>query len=92
MFKTNLEWSYLNSNDLCVHRMVRRDDMRKTGESKTAVDVARYVSHFAVLSIGLIILLYAYTYELCSCHNFAVVQLVEALRYKPEGRRFDSRW
>ena len=21
-----------------------------------------------------------------------VVQLVEALRYKPEGRRFDSRW
>jgi hypothetical protein len=22
----------------------------------------------------------------------AVVQLVEALRYKPEGREFDSRW
>jgi hypothetical protein len=22
----------------------------------------------------------------------AVAQLVEALRYKPEGRRFDSRW
>jgi hypothetical protein len=23
---------------------------------------------------------------------YAVAQLVEALRYKPEGRRFDSRW
>jgi len=23
---------------------------------------------------------------------YAVVQLVEALRYKPEGRGFDSRW
>jgi hypothetical protein len=24
--------------------------------------------------------------------GYAVAQLVEALRYKPEGRRFDSRW
>ena len=24
--------------------------------------------------------------------NFSVAQLVEALRYKPEGRGFDSRW
>ena len=24
--------------------------------------------------------------------GYAVVQLVEALRYKPEGRGFDSRW
>jgi hypothetical protein len=24
--------------------------------------------------------------------SFAVAQLVEALRYKPEGRGFDSRW
>jgi len=27
-----------------------------------------------------------------SIWGHAVVQLVEALRYKPEGRRFDSRW
>jgi hypothetical protein len=25
-------------------------------------------------------------------HEYAVAQLVEALRYKPEGRGFDSRW
>jgi hypothetical protein len=25
-------------------------------------------------------------------YGYAVVQLVEALRYKPEGRGFDSRW
>jgi len=25
-------------------------------------------------------------------HNYAVAQLVEALRYKSEGRGFDSRW
>ena len=24
--------------------------------------------------------------------RYAVAQLVDALRYKPEGRRFDSRW
>jgi hypothetical protein len=24
--------------------------------------------------------------------GYAVVQLIEALRYKPEGRGFDSRW
>ena len=27
-----------------------------------------------------------------SCSGHAVAQLVEALRYKPEGRGFDSRW
>jgi len=26
------------------------------------------------------------------CRGHAVAQLVEALRYKPEGRGFDSRW
>ena len=26
------------------------------------------------------------------CKGHAVAQLVEALRYKPEGRGFDSRW
>jgi hypothetical protein len=26
------------------------------------------------------------------CSNYAVAQLIEALRYKPEGRGFDSRW
>ena len=26
------------------------------------------------------------------CGGYAVAQLVEALRYKPEGRGFDSRW
>jgi len=27
-----------------------------------------------------------------NCRGHAVAQLVEALRYKPEGRGFDSRW
>jgi len=31
--------------------------------------------------------------EIVSCAMYhAVAQLVEALRYKPEGRGFDSRW
>ena len=30
-------------------------------------------------------------YERCFIRNI-VVELVEALRYKPEGRGFDSRW
>jgi len=30
--------------------------------------------------------------ELCFQKWHAVAQLVEALRYKPEGRGFDSRW
>ena len=74
-----------------MHRMARRAGVRKTGESKPLLTSHDDVSRFAELGIGLIILLYAYTYELCSCHNFAVVHLVEALRYKPEGRGFDSR-
>jgi hypothetical protein len=28
----------------------------------------------------------------CSKRGFAVAQFFEALRYKPEGRGFDSRW
>ena len=28
----------------------------------------------------------------CVLHKFVPMQLVEALRYKPEGREFDSRW
>ena len=28
----------------------------------------------------------------CTVSRLAVAQLVEALRYKPEGRGFDSRW
>jgi hypothetical protein len=28
----------------------------------------------------------------CVAVGYAVAQLVEALRYKPEGRGFDSRW
>ena len=27
-----------------------------------------------------------------NCQSVGCAQLVEALRYKPEGRRFDSRW
>jgi hypothetical protein len=37
---------------------------------------------------GVIIRLDLRTYE----NKHAVAQLVEALRYKPEGRGFDSRW
>jgi len=33
-----------------------------------------------------------YYRESSLCRGYAVVQLVEALRYKPEGRGFDSRW
>ena len=30
--------------------------------------------------------------SICICKGHAVAQSVEALRYKPEGRGFDSRW
>ena len=30
--------------------------------------------------------------SLVLCISFGVAQLVEALRYKPEGRGFESRW
>ena len=30
--------------------------------------------------------------SVCAMEGYAVVQLVEALRYKSEGRGFDSRW
>ena len=32
-----------------------------------------------------------FIFAICG-RGHAVAQLVEALRYKPEGRRFDSRW
>jgi hypothetical protein len=31
-------------------------------------------------------------YSIIECMGYAVAQLVEALRYKPIGRGFDSRW
>jgi len=37
-------------------------------------------------------LLYGKKNEVLSKMGHAVAQLVEALRYKPEGRGFDSRW
>ena len=33
-----------------------------------------------------------FRYIMISVRGHAVAQLVEALRYKPEGRGFDSRW
>jgi len=33
-----------------------------------------------------------YCIHVDSRRSYAVAQLVEALRYKPEGRGFDSRW
>jgi hypothetical protein len=45
-----------------------------------------YISKFKLLFSFNI--LDAITYKL----EYAVAQLVEALRYKPEGRGFDSRW
>jgi len=36
--------------------------------------------------------IYIYILSYTSFDLNAVAQLVEALRYKPEGRRFDSRW
>jgi hypothetical protein len=37
--------------------------------------------------------LYLYLYLLVDCWGtLLVAQLVEALRYKPEGRKFDSQW
>jgi hypothetical protein len=37
-------------------------------------------------------LVLALTFVYCRIKGHAVAQLVEALRYKPEGRGFDSRW
>ena len=36
--------------------------------------------------------IYIYIYIYIGRRGHAVAQLVEALRYKPEGRGFDSRW
>ena len=33
-----------------------------------------------------------YSQQYDAAWRYAVAQLVEALRYKPEGRGFDSRW
>ena len=42
------------------------------------------------MCVYIYIYIYIYIYMcVCVCGH-AVVQLVEALRYKPEGRRFDS--
>ena len=38
------------------------------------------------------VLLKAYYYGLLPTRGHAVAHLVEALRYKPEGREFDSHW
>ena len=44
--------------------------------------------HAAFKLSGLII----FTIYTITIKGYAVAQLVEALRYKPEGRGFDSRW
>jgi hypothetical protein len=46
----------------------------------------------AALQLGSQIFLFLYEITLTSYLIFVVAQLVEALRYKPEGRGFDSRW
>ena len=46
--------------------------------------VAQHLNHCATAVPGFI--------ELLNFLGYAVAQLVEALRYKPEGRVFDSRW
>ena len=33
-----------------------------------------------------------FLYKACQGKGYAMAQLFEALRYKPEGRGFDSRW
>jgi hypothetical protein len=35
---------------------------------------------------------YTFTERYTYCSGYAVAKLVEALRYKPEDRGFDSRW
>jgi hypothetical protein len=51
-------------------------------------------SHLKTLYKGIYIYIYIYICVcMCVCvMGHAVVQLVETLRYKPEGRGFDSRW
>jgi hypothetical protein len=42
--------------------------------------------------IGLVTGLWKITLPIAYALGHALAQLVEALRYKPEGRGFDSRW
>jgi hypothetical protein len=50
-------------------------------------------SEFFFIDLILLVALFPY-FDWASNINveYAVAQLVEALRYKPEGRGFDSRW
>jgi len=48
---------------------------------------------FAYIYVYIYIYIYTHTHTHTHTHmGYAVAQLVEALRYKPEGRGFDSRW
>jgi hypothetical protein len=42
--------------------------------------------------MNLYIYIYIYIYKYIKAEGHPVAQSVEALRYKPEGRGFDSRW
>ena len=48
--------------------------------------------HVATLKIHLIVVLTAIYFSYYKSNWRAVAQLVEELRFKPEGRGFDSRW
>jgi len=53
------------------------------------VNFTAYI-HWQILSV--FELEYPFTFVIKCYKGYAVAQLVEALRYKPAGRRFDSRW
>jgi len=50
-----------------------------------------FLAHARLSSAGLLVVLPLLAH-LTGGPGHAVAQLVEALRYKPEGRGFDSRW
>ena len=45
-----------------------------------------------VFSVFSYFFVYVYLFLFVTSAGHAVAQLVQALRYKPEGRGFDSRW
>ena len=69
---------------LWLKRLITRLSQKRPGFNPTLTSVGFVVDKVALRLVFLLVLRYQW--------GHAVAQLVEALRYKPEGRGFNSRW
>jgi hypothetical protein len=89
------------STDTAVTEEISALIIRVYGKSRTIqsdYSVVSYIKESNMLTLYALvrrILITLRTEFVCTLYiymRYAVAQLVEALRYKPEGRGFDSRW